>query len=385
MSSEPRTLGSLRPLARRGLPWVAWGLAAVTALAMSLSGRGLGSAPAAAEARTASLSSPRPLKVVSVEVKEGELVTEGQVLARLDPTRADAELAAARAKLERLKLAVAAKEAALGDDRLKVSSREAAHSERVSLELAELETDAKRDRAELTQLDAQLARQTQLVDEKLASADALNELALKRAALADRAQAWDARLQRAREARAAALGRAGQWQGPRNTSDARIEQQLAPMRVAVAAQEGECRKLEALRASLELTAPFAGRVSAIGARVMETVRVGRGVVTVVDEHPSTAVAYVDQSWAGQVRVGDDVRLTPVDHSGPTRRGKVTSLGPAIAETPKRFQPLPGKVAYSREARVELEPGAPPMVAGQAFTAGFHRGADAPATRLLGAR
>ena len=383
MSSELRV--TLRPVARRALPWVAWGLAAVTALAMNFVGRGLGSAPATALVRSVELSSPEPLRVVSIEVKEGERVASGQLLARLDPTRADAALAVARAKLEKLRLEVAGKEASLGDYITKVASRETSHSERMALELVQLEADDKRDRSELSQLDAQMERQTKLVGEKLASADALNELSLKRAALAERVESYGPMLVRARANQAGAASRAGQWKGPRNTSDARVESQLAPLRAAVAGQEAECQKLERLRASLDLTAPFAGRVGEIGVKVMETVRIGRPVVTVVDEEPTTALAYVDQAWAGRVQVGDEVTLVPLDRSGPSRKGKVTALGPAIAETPKRFQLIPGRVTYSREARVEIDPGTAPMLPGQAFTAGFHRGSATAPASLVGAR
>lgn len=366
MSSD--ALYAVRRFGRRTLPWVAWGVAAAAALILNLTGRGLGHAPAAAELRAVSLSSPLSLRVVSVEVKEGEAVAAGQVVARLDSTKADAELTKARAGLERLKLEVIAKEAALGQ-----------LSERFALELAQLEADEKRDRAQLTQLDAQVERQKGLVAEKLASADHLDELSLKRAAVADRLAAYAPALQRIRQGRAAARP------GVSGAQDARLERQLAPLRAAVTAQEAECQKLERLRASLDLTAPFAGRVSQVHLRPMETARVGRPVVTLVDEEPRTAVAYVDQSWAGEVKVGDEVTLAPVDHSGPTRKGKVTALGPAIAETPKRFQLVPTKPAYSREARIELGPGSTSMLPGQAFTAAFQRGQGAAPANLLGAR
>ncbi len=365
---------------RRRLPWAAWGLAAVTAVALNFSGRGLGNAPATAEVRAVALSSSAALRVVSVDVKVGDLVSQGQVVARLDPTKADAALIAARGQLEKLKL----KAVALSNYRTKAAGHEAAVGSRLSLEVGQLEADEKRDRSELTQLDAQIERQTRLVAEKLASADQLNELSLKRAALAERVTAYGALLQRARASQAASVGRLEKWQGGARV-DTQAEETLAAMQSAIAAQEAYCQELEKVRLALDLTAPFAGRVSELGARPMEAVRVGQPVVTIVDEYPGMAVAYVDQAWATQLRVGDEVTLVPTDHLGPARKGKVTALGPAISETPKRFQLIPGRLAFSREARVELEPATTPMVPGQAFTAGFRRGTGAAPGALLGER
>lgn len=378
MSSDPRRLP---PAVRRTLPWLAWAAAAVTAAAMNLAGQGLGNAPATAEVHSVSLSSPTALRVISVDVKVGDLVSQGQLVARLDPTKADAALIAAKGELEKLKL----KAIALTNFRVKAAGREAAVGWRLSLEVGQLDADEKRDRSELTQLDAQIDRQTRLVGEKLASADQLNELNLKRAALAERVTAYGALLQRARAGQAASIGRLERWQGARAEAAGRLDETLAAMQSAIAAQDAYCQELEKVRLSLDLTAPFSGRVSELGARPMEAVRVGQPVVTIVDERPSMAVAYVDQSWATQVQVGDEVTLVPTDHSGPTRKGKVAALGPAISETPKRFQLVPGRLAFSREARVELEPSTAPVVPGQAFTAGFHRASAAVPSGMLGER
>lgn len=222
MSSDPRRLP---PAVRRTLPWLAWAAAAVTAAAMNLAGQGLGNAPATAEVHSVSLSSPTALRVISVDVKVGDLVSQGQLVARLDPTKADAALIAAKGELEKLKL----KAIALTNFRVKAAGREAAVGWRLSLEVGQLDADEKRDRSELTQLDAQIDRQTRLVGEKLASADQLNELNLKRAALAERVTAYGALLQRARASQAASIGRMEKWQGARADAAGRLDETLAVM------------------------------------------------------------------------------------------------------------------------------------------------------------
>jgi multidrug resistance efflux pump len=381
LSSE--TTLRLRAGARRYLPWIAWALAAAAAVGLNVSGPGLGVAPATADVRAVALSSQTPLRLVSLEVRAGERVRAGQLLARLDATRADAQLAGARAKLDQLQLDVRAKELTIRADRFKISDREALQTERLALDLVDLEAEQKRDVAQLGQLDEQLERQSRLVKEQLASADALNELKLHRAALAQKVDAYTASLARARANLAAAKRRAGEWKTDQ-VKDPVVEQQIAPLRSAALAQAEEVKRLELLRDSLDLKAPFDGQVSEVLLRPGDTVRTGRPVVTVIEERPTTAVAWVDQSWAARVQVGDEVSLSPVDHAGPPLKGRVTSLGPAITETPRRFQLVPNRVSFSREAHIEVEPGASAFVPGQAFNAAFRHGPGESAT-LVGFR
>ena len=360
---------SLRVAARRYLPWLAWAVAAAGAVGLQVSSAGLGIAPATADVRAVALSSQQPLRLVSLEVRAGERVTSGQVVARLDPTRADAQLAIARAKLDRLKLDVGARELSIRADRFKISDREALQTERLALDLVDLEAQQRRDVAQLGQLDEQLERQTRLVKEQLASADALNELKLHRSALAQKVEAYTGSLLKVRENLAAAQRRAGAWRTDQ-VKDPVVEQQLAPLRSAALAQEEEVKRLELLRESLDLKAPFDGQVAEVLLRPGDTVRTGRPVLTLIDEQPTTAVAWVDQSWAARVKVGDEVSLSPIDHGGPPVKGRVTSLGPAIIETPKRFQSVSNRIAFSREAHIEVEPGPTALVPGQAFSASF---------------
>ncbi|MBI5547986.1 MAG: HlyD family secretion protein, partial [Deltaproteobacteria bacterium] len=158
--------------------------------------------------------------------------------------------------------------------------------------------------------------------------------------------------------------------------DPRIDSQLAPLRAAAEAQKERCRQLELLLGRLTLTAPFDGRVGEVLALAGDIAREGLPVVTVVDDHPRSAIAYVDQRWSGRVQIGDAVSLAPSDRSGPPRAGKVVALGAAIAEAPLRFRLVPTEPLFCREVFIALDEPAP--LPGQAFNATFRRTAQSGA-------
>lgn len=360
---------SLARGARRYGPWGAWAVAAGVALWANLAPESRGTAPAMVEVRSVSLSSPEPARVAAIEVRAGDAVSKGQVVARLDSTRIDGELAIARARLSELESNVRAQEAVLRVDRFKLADREASQAERAAVEVAQYEADEKRDRARLEQLDEQLERQAKLVEEQLSSVGTLNALKLERAALAKRVEAWAATVARAKEARLGADKRAGTW----GKADPLVEQQLEPLRAAARAEAEHIALLERLHDGQELKAPFGGRVSAVLARAQESVRVGQPLLTITDDQPTQAVAWVDQAWAGQVEVGDEVVLVPVDRSSAPRKARVVRLGPGLGETPVRFRPYPDRPTFSREAFLQLEAQGAPPLPGQAFRAEFKKG------------
>ncbi|MBN2361643.1 MAG: HlyD family efflux transporter periplasmic adaptor subunit [Deltaproteobacteria bacterium] len=392
MSSDhtaPRP-GSAQRRTRRWLrersPWFAW-LAAV--IAVIWLGRGVaasGTAPAMAELKQVALSSPRAARVVEVKVAPGDQVVADQPLVQLDTTEVDAELAVARAELEKLRLEIAAQGIALKDGALETNERLASDAESAALVVAQLEATEQRDRSELAQLDEQIARQQRLVDEKLAAANTLNELKLRRAALAREVEEYGRTLRQARSRAQSAAQRLAEWRGGKRSAksapaapDSSLEQQLAPYRAAVAAQQERVLQIERLRAGLTLTAPYAGLVGEVLLSAGDTAAAGATVVTVVDDHPRVVIAYVDQMWGGRVKVGDTATLRPSDGSGPRRSGRVFAVAASISELPIRFRLVPTHPTYCRAVYIALDEGHPAPLPGQAFDASFRRGKPATAS------
>jgi hypothetical protein len=95
---------------------------------------------------------------------------------------------------------------------------------------------------------------------------------------------------------------------------------------------------------------------------------GTPVVTVVEEQSTVAIAYLAQSEAQRIRVGDTVRLVPRDLAGPSLSGHVTALAPNITEIPQRFRRVPTLHEFGRNIYIQLD--AVASLPGQAFDAVF---------------
>lgn len=371
-----------QPAVRRFLPWGLWALALAVVLAFGFKTSGLGTSPAVLETRSVAVKCPRTkhrLKVEAVLVAPGDSVKAGQVLARMDPSEVDADLAVARAIAQELELQVASLRVKLHDDRARTADQLAFDAERSALELARVVSETERDRSELTQLDESLAQEQQLVREKLANFERLNELKLKRAALSRKVEEHRATVEKARAGADGSARRLDKWRravlGTSAESASRVLDQLAPARAAAEAQRERVRREELFRGQLELKAPFDGRIGEVFLRPGDVASsVDQAVLTVVDDRPSTAIAYVDQRWANRIKVGDRAELIPRDRSGPPRVGRVTAVAPSIGELPERFWHFPNMREYGRNVFIKLEAAA--SLPGQAFDVSFQAASGA---------
>lgn len=373
MSSD---LFARSPALRRFLPWGLWAGALAVLLAMGTKTSGFGTSPAIVETRSVALKCPRTrhrLKVEAVLAAPGDWVKAGQVLARMDPSEADADLAVERAKLQQMELQVASLRVKLHDDRARTADQLAFEAEKAALDLARIVTETERDRSELAQLDEALGQEQRLVTEKLANFERLAELKLKRAALSSKVEETRVTLEKARAGADGTARRLDQWRktvlGTSAESASHVLDQIAPARAAAEAQRERVRREELFRSQLELKAPFDGRVGEVLLRPGDVAgSVDQPVLTVVDDRPTTAIAYVDQRWANRIQVGDRAELIPRDRSGPPRVGQVTALGPSIAELPLRFRRFPNVREYGRNVFIKLEAAA--SLPGQAFDVTF---------------
>lgn len=363
------------PRVRRVAPWIAWGAVLVAVLALAPGVGTVGVVAASAEVRQATVVAPRTARVVRVAVRPGDTVQAGDVLVELDASGAELDLAVARAELERLRVSVVARELDVRGDDLESAARLAQEAERAAVDLAALQSEEKRDRAQLSQLDELVERQERLVEQKLASAEQRDGLKLQRASLAERVQEYGKLLKAARDHEQAARERLRVWRLAREKDGPGglpLEERVAPERAEVAAQKERVRQLEIARGALTLTAPIAGRVAEVLVNDGDTARIDAPVLVLVDDRPLRVVAWVDERAAQRVRVGDKASLRPSDRSGPARSGVVRALAPSIAELPVRFRPVPTQPAFGRAVFIALEAGdgvAPPLP-GQAFDVVF---------------
>ena len=238
--------------------------------------------------RSAELGVGVPGTIAEVAVAEGEAVTAGQELVRLDAAAADAEVAAARA-------AVAAAES--GVDRA-----EAARSQAVVQREAAI--------AAVDQARAGVARAEAVRDGLPSGASSSQE----RVAEAD-VDAAEAALEGARASfRASTAARDGAAAGV-TAAQAELDRATAGLAAA-----------EAAAAELAVVAPFAGTIASLDARVGERAAPGVVLVRVADTSGwRIETTDLDETTVARVAPGAPVTITFDGLPDATVRGTVTSI------------------------------------------------------------
>jgi HlyD family secretion protein len=366
------------PRLRRLLPWAMWGGAAAIAIPMAVSQAGIGSSPAIVEARTASLAPMRTdhrLRVAKILVEPGQRVKRGELLAQMDTSELDADLAIAHAKLAYAEIVAGWQQLRMLDDRARTSHALAATAERAAIDVARIVAEAERDRSELAQLDTNLALEEKLVGDQLASADRLKAMRVQRAALARKVQEYQAAVNQARKSASGSTKRLGAWsQDKRVNPDPAVTTAVVAQEDARAAagelQRKEIARLDLLRQYHEIRAPFDGRVGEILVPVGQLAAdPASPVLTVVEEQSQSAIAYVRETSAHGIRLGDRAKLVSRDLSGPQLQGRVVALAPSVTELPKRFRRMPNLIEFGRNVYIRLD--APADLPGLAYDAVFN--------------
>lgn len=365
------------PRVRKASPWVVYGGVLVAVLVLAPGVGTVGVVAAQAEVRQASVWAPRIARVKVIAVRSGDTVSAGDVLVELDPSGVEHELAIARAELETFQMNAIASEIDLRGNDLESSARLAQEAERAGVDLAALQSEEKRDRAELAQLDTLIARQEQLVAAKLASGEQRDQLMLQRSSVAQRVAEYGSLLKAARDHEAAARERHKAWRAAREKGGPAglpLEARSAPARAEAAAQAARVKLLESMRDDMVLRAPIAGRVSDVLLSTGDTARLDVPVVTIVDDQPKRVIAWVDERAAGRVRIGDEASMRASDRSGTTLEGIVRALSPSIGELPTRFRIVPTQPAFGRAVYISIESAgaqaSEPPLPGQAFDVVF---------------
>jgi HlyD family secretion protein len=199
------------------------------------------------EVRRVDVSTKIPGRVASILVREGDLVSEGQVIATLDETEIRAEVAAAKASVDRAFHGV-------------IQARATTASREADLALAEI----------------QLKRSMDLRERDFTSQAETDQ----RKATRDVAVA-------AVEAAKAAIGDA---EAARKVADANVAQ------------------IEARIADMTLKAPVAGRVEYRLVEPGEVVAAGGKIVTLLDLTDVYMTIFLPTSSVGQVRLGSEARI-----------------------------------------------------------------------------
>ena len=314
---------------------------------------------------------------------EGMDVAQGEVLARLDSTElehqvalAEANLEAARAQLKLLEAGSRPEE--IGAARAQLSQAQARLDE---LENGSRPQDVEQAQAALDQAQAQLASakaQTQLRE-----AEAQRQRELYEAGVVA-AQQWDqvatayetARAQEASAQQAVTAARERlslAQEGPRSEQ---IDQARAGMQAAAnsfqlvvngpraetieqaqALASAAQQQLELARTKLgycEVVSPLTGVVLTKVAEPGEYLQPGSPVVTVADiDHPWLR-AYVNESDLGRIQLGQAVSVTTDSFPGKEFTGRVTFIASEAEFTPKQVQTHEERIKLVYRVKIEID-------------------------------
>jgi len=281
------------------------------------------------EATDADLGFQAPGRVLSIAVREGDPVSEGDQLAHLDAREMDAALAAADAQL-------AAAEA----------------------RLTELVRGARPQ--ELATAEAAVRSATERADEARRSADRARTLfeggAISRQAMDQASTALEVAVAQQQQAEEQlALLREGPRSETINAQRAIVEQARANVARAAAAA------INAL-----ITAPFSGVITSRHREPGEIVPAGAPVVTVLDPEDRWVRIYIREDQIGLVHLGLAAEIRSDTYPDRTYPGEVTFIGSEAEFTPRNVQTAeeriklvyPLKVRITGDPGFELKPGVP---------------------------
>ncbi len=281
------------------------------------------------EATEADLGFQMAGRIEEVRPQEGDVVSGGEEIARLDTSELDAARSAAAAQ-------VGAAEARLRELRKGARPQEIAQAEAAARSARQRAADVRRD----------AERAQKLFDGGAVSQQALDKALTARDMADDALEQAEKGLELVRE-------------GPRTET---IQAQAA---VVEQARAGLSRS-DAMLTNAIVRAPFPGRVTVRHREPGETVSPGAPVVTLLDPEDRWVRIYVREDQVGAIRIGMPAHISSDTYPDKVYDGEVIFIGSEAEFTPRNVQTTeeriklvyPVKVRIKGDPGFELKPGIP---------------------------
>ncbi len=362
-------------LVRRSLLVVVWLLAAGAAYWLHRQSAGGAQASGVAEVKEFTVSSVETGRLASMDVVPGQHVGRGQVVARLDTSALEQEMAVAEADLRELAARIPAETRTLQLSGLQTERGFQTELEEARIAIETAQAGHARDRAELDGLRQEVSRQRDLVARHLTDASRLRDIEVRLAALEQGVALWPSRVDSLEKKEQAARQRLAEWRSSlagASGGDASREQ-VRPLELRVARQQ---EYLGLLRKRLDdsvLRAPVDARVTTIVARQGAVLTPGSPVMVMVEE-ARQVVAYVEEERGYRIAAGDTAVMQPRSRTGSPVQGTVTSIAGAVSQLPLRFWRAPNRPSWGREVFIRVDGGLDP---GEAVDIVFRPRGDLP--------
>jgi HlyD family secretion protein len=289
-------------------------------------------------------------KVMEITVREGDSVTAGQVIARLDDAQVRAQEAAAKAAL-----ADAQAKAQSASDQISVLQEQLLQSQ---LQSTQSTTDAdgrvRQAQADLTAAEADLRQQQAALKLAEFNRDAYTRLAKTGAVSEQQGLQAEATAEQQAAAVAAAQRRVESARGALTTAQANLDNpkirdsQVAGMKRQIVQQEAQVAaakaqtqqaqaqltEAEANRADLTVLAPFTGTVLTRTAEPGEVVQAGTAIVTLLDLSKVYLRGFIPEGEIGKVKIGQAAHVFLDSAPDKPLDGYVLRIDPQATFTPE---------------------------------------------------
>lgn len=236
----------------------------------------VGDARAQVMAQEYRVASAETGRLAEVLVVQGQHVKGGQLLARLDSSVLERELAAVQARRRQ-----AGSQAGAATATIEASDYGTERSFQAALDEAttrweESRAEQSRQTAELGNIRSEVARIRRLVREGLAKTDRADELEIRRRTLEDAVAKWPARIEPLAARAGEAAERLRKWRETHSAATAPTvrETRIRPVIELASEIDQEVRVLRARIESMRMTAPSDGEVVAVLARAGDVARAG---------------------------------------------------------------------------------------------------------------
>jgi HlyD family secretion protein len=299
-------------------------------------------------------------KILEVTVREGDTVTAGQVIARLDDAQVRAREDQARAALvdAQAKSQAARDQIVVLQDQLRQNQLQTGQS------TMDADGRVRQAQADLTAAEADLAQQQAALRLAEFNRDAYARLAKTGAASEQQGLQAEVQADQQAAAVAAAQRRVESSRGALTTAQANLdnpkirvaqasstEGQIAEQQSTIAATKAETAQAqaqlaqaEADRADLTVLAPFSGTVLTRAAEPGEVVQAGTAIVTLLDLSKVYLRGFVPEGGIGKVKIGQPAHIFLDSKPNNALDGYVLRIDPQATFTPEN--------TYFRDDRVK---------------------------------
>lgn len=324
--------------------------------------------------RTSAMSSPAPAQVVArdfkiaavetgriatVLVTPGQRVAGGQVIARLDTSVLEREIAAGEARLRQLGSETQASTVVLEVEGYQTERSFQADVESALADLETAQATHAQQAAELKHVREDYQRQTQYLTDGLVRRDRVDELGLRLKTLEKAVAEWPFRIEAFVSRHRAAKDRLSDWRSKYSGNSAMEakEARVQPVRRRVAEQLETLRVLRVRLANATIVAPADGDVVSVLAQPGDVVRAGDPFVILTGSGVRQVVAYVSEREGRALQPGLPANLQRRTTSREQFQSRVVRVAETVSVFPTRFWPSPQIAIYGREVVVEVPSGA----------------------------